>query len=458
MGPDDLIIGSSTSGNVSTENGTIKKVDPVASGISKLREPLDDTNWTIWRDRISRVFAYCGVDCYVKGTLKRPDPVLADPSTVAIWDANDIYAQILITNNISKEQMVHVPRLGTSCEIWNSLTAIHETKDYRIAIHIQRSLFRQSVMDDGDIIEHLAQLKRQWERLNVLDDREFHIADKQFKTIIASSLPETWDTFTEPYVGGRMGTVETDPKKLMSSQEFIGTIKEEYLRRRSRDGTTPQANYVNSGPAAHAGHAKKNARPLAKRIQDAPASSSTSMHCNNCQQSTHITDNCKWLGQPRCTKCTWFGHIAPDCRRGQKRKGENGGERQGKKPRPQRTYAAVEGSESNAELTELVFMADACIHTSEPLNEGDNINALNHYDWLADTATTSHITNKRENFTTFYPIEKPVNGVGNAQTNAKGKGTVRIKTITNGRERTLTLADVLYIPTNPHNLLSLGRW
>jgi hypothetical protein len=48
------------------------------------------------------------------------------------------------------------------------------------------------------------------------------------------------------------------------------------------------------------------------------------------------------------------------------------------KPRPQRTYATVKGSENNTELTELVFMVHACIHTSEPLNEGDNINALNH--------------------------------------------------------------------------------
>jgi hypothetical protein len=166
----------------------------------------------------------------------------------------------------------------------------------------------------------------------------------------------------------------------------------------------------------------------------------------------HITDNCKWLGQ----KCTWFGHVTSNCHHVPKRRGENGGEKQGKKPRPQRTYAAVEGSGNDAELTKLVFIADACIHTSELLNEGDNINVLNHYDWLADTATMSHITNRRENFTTFYPIEKPVNGVGNAQTNAKGKGTVRIKTMTNGREHTLMLADVLYIPANPHSLLSLG--
>ena len=324
---------STVSNNVSSVSQTqqaIKKIEPVASSISKLREPLDDTNWTVWRDRITRVFTYCGVDGYINGTIKRPDPTSIDPNAATIWDTNNVYAQILITNNISKGQMVHVSRMATSHEIWNSLRSIHETKDYRIAIHIQRSLFRQMIVDGGNVIEHLAQLKLQWERLNVLDDRDFHIPDKQFKTIIASSLPESWDVFTEPYVGGRIGTAENDPKKLMSSQEFIGTIKEEYLRRQTRDGNNAMTNYVNNT------HQKKNARPFANCIQNAPST----LRCNNCQQTTHDTDSCRWLGQPRCTKCTWFGHIASECRRGPKRKREDD-KRQLKRNKTNHTYVAT---------------------------------------------------------------------------------------------------------------------
>ena len=54
----------------------------------------------------------------------------------------------------------------------------------------------------------------------MLDNNDFRITDIQFKTIISSSLPPSWDTFTEPYVGRRRGIVENDPKKLMSSQQF----------------------------------------------------------------------------------------------------------------------------------------------------------------------------------------------------------------------------------------------
>jgi len=65
-----------------------------------------------------------------------------------------------------------------------------------------------------------------------MDDNDFKISDVLFKIIISSSLPLSWDTFTESYVGGRKGITETDPKKLMGSQQFIGILKEEYLQRR----------------------------------------------------------------------------------------------------------------------------------------------------------------------------------------------------------------------------------
>src|SRR5215204_5815311 len=49
------------------------------------------------------------------------------------------------------------------------------------------------------------------------------------------------------------------------------------------------------------------------------------------------------------------------------------------------------------------------------------------YDWLADSATTSHVTNMRDAFISFKPINTLVNGVGNAKTYAKGRGTVEVE-------------------------------
>ena len=78
------------------------------------------------------------------------------------------------------------------------------------------------------------------------------------------------------------------------------------------------------------------------------------------------------------------------------------------------------------------------------------------YDWLADSATTSHVTNMCDAFITFTPLEKPVHGVGNVQTHAEGKGNIKIISTVNVIKHQLTLKDVLYIPTNQQNLISLG--
>lgn len=50
-----------------------------------------------------------------------------------------------------------------------------------------------------------------------MNEENFKISDILLKIIISSSLLLSWDTFTEPYVGGWKGVIETDPKKLMGS-------------------------------------------------------------------------------------------------------------------------------------------------------------------------------------------------------------------------------------------------
>src|SRR6266540_1823705 len=316
MGPEDNPVSHQPSGLPSTNSGgshitrpnvsngsqplpdiDMKKLAHVhSSSITKMKESLDDSNWVVWHKRICHIFHLCGVEPYVYGTIGRPDPAL-DQGLYDIWDANDVYAHILITNNITKDQMVHVTRLNTAHEIWKSLEAIHETKDYQIAIAIQRNLFRKCATEGDDVVEHLTQLKKQWKRLNVLNNADFHITDIQFKTIIASSLLSSWNSFMEPYVGQRVGVTETDPKKLTSSQELIRILKEEYLKRKEWNATA-QIFYTNNQSLG------KCNRGQCK---------STGTQCQNCKHNSHTTDNCRWLGKPKCDKCGWFGHVGANC-------------------------------------------------------------------------------------------------------------------------------------------------
>ena len=72
---------------------------------------------------------------------------------------------------------------------------------------------------------------------------------------------------------------------------------------------------------------------------------------------------------------------------------------------------------------------------------------------------TSHVCNRHEAFTRFHPISATtVAGVGNLETKAEGRGTVELTSWCNGHKYILQLEDVLYIPNNRNNLISLGKW
>ncbi|KAF8260560.1 hypothetical protein EI94DRAFT_1706198 [Lactarius quietus] len=158
-----------------------------SSNMIKLSEPLDENNWTIWKERMKLASAYV----VLKVTLRR-------------WDFDDSRAQFITINNVTMTEMVHI----STCT-----TAHHE---------------------ETNISEHLTILKKYWEWINLMSDDNFKLPDLYFKIIISSSLPSSWDIFTEPFVGGMKGEVERDTKKLMFSQEFIGILKEEYSRHLGR--------------------------------------------------------------------------------------------------------------------------------------------------------------------------------------------------------------------------------
>ena len=85
-----------------------------------------------------------------------------------------------------------------------------------------------------------------------------------------------------------------------------------------------------------------------------------------------------------------------------------------KKPRRNETNEVEETNE----IEEIAFTI------MEETDSSETQKASHQHDWLADSATTSHITNQRSAFTTFQPLTNTsVRGVGDVTTKAKGCGT-----------------------------------
>ena len=73
--------------------------------------------------------------------------------------------------------MINVTRLHTAREMWTSLEAVHESRGHQYAITLMRSLFRTCAEEGDDLVEHLNKLKEMWEKLNILNNKNFNVSD-----------------------------------------------------------------------------------------------------------------------------------------------------------------------------------------------------------------------------------------------------------------------------------------
>jgi hypothetical protein len=84
---------------------------------------------------------------------------------------------------------------------------------------------------------------------------------------------------------------------------------------------------------------------------------------------------------------------------------------------------------------------------------------LIYYDWLADSAATSHITHQRDVFTSYTPVDsRCVTAVGSTAVKIAGHRTVELILMCNSEEHILHLQHVLHVPGTRNNLISLGQW
>lgn len=203
-----------------------------------MSEPLNGENWAVWCARILPVLKLWGLEGYIRGRIRRPDPA-EDPEGADNWKANDALAGCLIVNNITDSEAHHVLGCDTSCELWQRLEAVHKRSGYQAMAFASVRALILTIREEGtDICDRLDKLQHYWVRINLLGDDNLKISDRFLKAIIAVSLPRTWDAFTERYVEGST-----------SSHQFIEILKEEYRHREARKHTaTEHASLRNKRP------------------------------------------------------------------------------------------------------------------------------------------------------------------------------------------------------------------
>ena len=478
------------------------------AAVTKAGDLLDSKakNWSGWAQSMALLFKLFGIQEYVSGEVTYPDPK-DDPDSAANWIYNNTFAQLLITSNISVKEHVHTNGcMSTHC-MWLSLQSMHESKSHLILTTHLRTLMNTVAAEDDNITEHLTKLKHSWDQLILFSNNNYHVSKFLFKHIIASSLPESWDQFTDQYVAGQLDLVDTDPRKHIDTQQFIGIIKQEHERRQS---CKPAVSKLPKQALLSLGQDTSRLL-LASRIsgntnkQNHALSSQT--RCRICNCDNHDISKCFFKGKLKCMICRYFRHKTSECwdANPSKRPHDEGGRRNcyrsNKRARREVNNASNSKQVNDAEVQEHIaftvehvesdvreetaaIVADESDAVEEPMaliadndksdivddeydgkyhNFDDVLSSdemdirLIYYDWLADSAATTHIAHQRKAFTTYKRIpEIPIAGVGGAKAHAIGKGTIKLISECNGHTYVLELQDVLHVPNNRNNLLSLG--
>ena len=152
--------GASSSGGI-VQSGIIR------GAISTFRiEPLKEGNWLAWQNRMTSILKLQHVYGLVDDTVHKPDGT--DPTALAEWGDKDLVAQVLIKNNLSDEQMIHIDQdtITTAAAMWQSLRAVHETRGYSALTAAKRTFYAMRGAEDANIPEHIAEVKQQHTKIN----------------------------------------------------------------------------------------------------------------------------------------------------------------------------------------------------------------------------------------------------------------------------------------------------
>src|SRR6267378_4083707 len=461
------------SANIGDEiTGSIKRrvIKPVkveaGSGVTQVNK-LNDTNWVNWHEDMIRMLTFLKVKDYLLGKIPRPDPN-DDPEGAEAWDHNDSYALHLISLNLSESQKIHISWKITSNSAWNALLDIHEAQDHDTITSWMKSLFQTVAEEGSDILKHINKLLGWYERIILANDPEFPVTDSMFKSIITNSLPTSWHTFTTPYVRRRTGIPEIDWESHMPASKLIGIIKEEYDHQQLKSPAIANAlKFKSKGFAKPTLQQRIGKPPLQQRMNFKPK------WCNRCKCLTHNTEDCRNAGTNQYGYCGKYGHTTLLCRKRKFAEPSN--------QLPNKRFKQEVSNVGEEDAVEIVSTARDDMDVDLPINQttfdtsdqGDeyinfdvpvsdmstNDDRLIYYDWLADSATTSHVTNQRDAFINYEPLtNKLVLGVGNNETHVIGRGTIKLESNFNGQKFIIKLEDVLHIPDTRNSLISLGRW
>src|SRR3954469_20380638 len=97
-------------------------------------EHLRADNWVPWKIRINAILRDKDLLDVVNGSCKKPTigdlkaPTSAETAKIGKWEKSDAKACTIIELAVGDLEIVHIVGRLTACEMWQSLSMVHEAK------------------------------------------------------------------------------------------------------------------------------------------------------------------------------------------------------------------------------------------------------------------------------------------------------------------------------------------
>ena len=196
----------------------------LASSFYRIK-PLGQDNWLAWKRHIQTVLQEHKLIGHIDGTIL--EPARSDPG-YRVWKEDDEKAQTQLELSMEDEELDNLTG-DNAAEMWANLCNVKESKGKMGILRTRKTLYRAIMDDSTELSVHIALLKRYRAELSALGSV---IEDDDFSMLILSSLPDSWESFNEAYLGSHTDTTES-----IKSQELIKILLDKDKRRKNRDLT-----------------------------------------------------------------------------------------------------------------------------------------------------------------------------------------------------------------------------
>ena len=388
----------------------------VAAAPLRIRPPplsdgkLDGTNYTLWKFKMSAILdSYELLETIMGPTGGDPEPMAtfdpAHPTTsippnadlLRAWKRRNADALCTIVTGVCDSVLTLVQHTTRAHEAWSILASQYETRNYTRIQNLENQLAVEKLANGEKVESFVKRIKDLQDQLAAVG---VVISPEDMARRCIRVLPSKYDGI----VTALNTQVRPTPLKF---DELSAMLLEEELRLKTREG----------------------------REDSAFLSRTKGKGTSNSNNVNRIPKK-KFNGS--CFYCDKKGHTIKDCRK--KMADEKNGSSKTSWKEPESANNVID------ELELWVATEEVCSSVDTQVVDDS---------WILDSGASRHMTSNRDWYSSWTPLQEPINVVvgNNARCPAKGTGTISLKATTG---ETKHLSQVLYVPDLKKNLLSIS--